>query len=359
MSQINTLIKPTNNCNLRCKYCFHEKYGYNNKLLEMDILKKYIILLSEKYKHINIIWHGGEPLTVPMTYYEEIYDFCSNIDATFTYSLQTNGTLLNQEKIDFFRKNETNIGLSFDGLGNEFMRTSTDKILKNIELLKQNGFYPGAIIVINQNNVNKLIEEYNYFKSLDLGMKLNPMFNDGAVIKNKFLYLNPNEYISNFINFFKYWVNDKECNINVLTCEEIVNLIVHESSRVCTFNSCLGKWLCLDSNGTLYPCDRLCLEDYNLGDVSKINSIEEIFYNSNFFKLLQGSIIRRNNCINSCEFYKNCYSGCNANAILEGNLEYRSSCIQKEILKEIKEFIFTTKLNLENMNSNYSKILRR
>ncbi len=40
--------------------------------------------------------------------------------------------------------------------------------------------YPGAIIVVNQNNVRSLIEEYEYFKKLNLGMKMNPMFNDGA-----------------------------------------------------------------------------------------------------------------------------------------------------------------------------------
>ena len=41
MSQINTLIKPTNECNMRCKYCFAEKYGYSDSILDLKILKKY------------------------------------------------------------------------------------------------------------------------------------------------------------------------------------------------------------------------------------------------------------------------------------------------------------------------------
>ena len=48
MEYINTLIKPTNKCNMRCKYCFAEKYGYDSSILEMKKLKKYLTLLSKK-----------------------------------------------------------------------------------------------------------------------------------------------------------------------------------------------------------------------------------------------------------------------------------------------------------------------
>ena len=102
MSQINTLIKPTNECNMRCKYCFAEKYGYSDSILDLKILKKYLKLLSLKYDYINLVWHGGEPLMVPLSYYEEAYDYCQKLDSKFIYSIQTNGTLLNKENIDFF-----------------------------------------------------------------------------------------------------------------------------------------------------------------------------------------------------------------------------------------------------------------
>ena len=184
MSQINTLIKPTNECNMRCKYCFAEKYGYSDSILDLKILKKYLKLLSQKYDYINLVWHGGEPLMVPLSYYEEAYDYCQKLDSKFIYSIQTNGTLLNKENIDFFKKHDTSIGLSFDGLSNSKTRGNTQTILNKIELLKSKEMYPGAIIVVNQNNVRSLIEEYEYFKKLNLGMKMNPMFNDGAAKEN-------------------------------------------------------------------------------------------------------------------------------------------------------------------------------
>ena len=358
MASINTLIKPTHACNMRCSYCFHEKYGYDTEIIEMSKLKKYIELLSKKYNVINLVWHGGEPLIMPLSYYEEIYDFCKKQSSKFIYSLQTNGTLLDQQKIDFFKTNNTSIGLSFDGLNNELTRSHSKKIIDNIKLLQENDIFPGAIMVVNQFNVNDLIDNYNYFKALNLGMKINPMFNDGAAKINTILYLNPDAYIDNFITFFKYWANDKNCNICVSTFEDLVNLIINENSEICTYNSCLGKWLCLDSNGCIYPCDRLCDDKHNLGNITNIQCIDEVFQNNNFISLLRDSIKRRNICMNECEYYNNCYAGCNANALLGNNNNNNISCyMHKKILQEIKKYISESQNNIENMNRNYTKIL--
>ena len=123
---------------------------------------------------------------------------------------------------------------------------------------------------------------------------------------------------------------DKECDISVASCIDLVNLIIHEHTGVCTYNSCLGKWLCFDSNGHIYPCDRLCLEKYDLGNINDIKFIDEVFQSEKFIDLLKNSIKRRENCKLNCEYFKNCYGGCNANAILSQNENYNASCyIQK------------------------------
>lgn len=361
MEYINTLVKPTHQCNMRCKYCFAEKYGYDKEILDVEKLKKYFALLSKKYSYINVIWHGGEPLLVPLDFYSEIYNFCKTLNSKFIYSLQTNGTLLNDENINFFKNNNTNIGLSFDGLYNENTRGNTKRIIDNIELLHNNNLYPGAILVVNQNNVNNIIENYELFKYLNLGMKINPMFLDGAAKGNIYLKLDPDEYINNFVNFFKYWTIDKNCNINVSNCVEILNLILYKRSNVCTNNSCLGKWLCFDSHGNIYPCDRLCVDEYKLENIDSIDSIEEVFETKSFINLLQYSIERRKECILNCDIYENCYGGCNANSILYKNDISNISCyIHKEILIRIKEYLnfVIDESNYNNMNDYFVKELK-
>lgn len=197
-------------------------------------------------------------------------------------------------------------------------------------------------------------------KKLNLGMKMNPMFNDGAAKENNFFNLNPDNYIHSFVEFFKYWVFDTDCNINVSTCMNFANLIINEYSGICTHSSCLKKWLCLDSNGHIYPCDRLCLNEYDLGYVPEMNVIDEAFENEKFIKLLQKNILRRQTCIETCEYFKNCYGGCNANAILSEINNNDISCyIQRGILSELKKIIIKLECekNYDKLNYNFAKIL--
>ena len=77
MKQINILVKPTHQCNMRCKYCFHEKYGYSDELLDVNKFKKFIKLLCGEYDFINVVWHGGEPLLVPLSFTRKLMIFAT------------------------------------------------------------------------------------------------------------------------------------------------------------------------------------------------------------------------------------------------------------------------------------------
>ena len=56
------IMKPTNQCNLRCKYCYHAENGYSNDKMSEATLQKTIAVTAPFVKHITYNWHGGEPL---------------------------------------------------------------------------------------------------------------------------------------------------------------------------------------------------------------------------------------------------------------------------------------------------------
>ena len=86
------------------KYDFSDAYGFiktalivkddnediktfedlNGKVTTNSINSTYM-LLAEKYKYINLVWHGGELLIAPLDYYQEIYDYCKKFDSKFIY----------------------------------------------------------------------------------------------------------------------------------------------------------------------------------------------------------------------------------------------------------------------------------
>ena len=123
MSQINTLIKNTNNCNLRCKYCFADEGEYKGcrKPMSAEVGKRaidYVLENSGNIKNIEVDLFGGEPLMVFDTI-KEIVDYAKEKDKLYNknirFTMTTNATLLNDEIIDYIDKNMGNIILSIDG----------------------------------------------------------------------------------------------------------------------------------------------------------------------------------------------------------------------------------------------------
>lgn len=144
----------TEDCNLRCRYCYGKsmeefengleekfKFDFNEPCVsqvKINELKSFL----EKDKKAVIIFYGGEPLLqIP-----KIKQIMDEIDVP--YRMQTNGILLHLLEPKYLNK-ITKILISLDG--NE-KRTNKnrgkgtyEKVMKNISLIKQNG-YSGELI---------------------------------------------------------------------------------------------------------------------------------------------------------------------------------------------------------------------
>lgn len=98
-------IKLGGKCNLHCKYCHALKDEYN---FDERILPK---IKELKPKLIN--FSGGEPLLY-WEWIKKIVNYIGPIEKG--YSIVTNGTLVNDEIVEFANKNVIRISLSFDGV---------------------------------------------------------------------------------------------------------------------------------------------------------------------------------------------------------------------------------------------------
>ena len=175
---INVCLNLTDSCNLACKYCFVQQKPH---FMTLDTAKKAVEWLvknlkkreelGKKNERIHITFFGGEPMLlydeiiVPLVLYIE-----ENYPKKFYFSITTNGTLLNEERIKFF--NEHNIGLllSIDGAKTtqDFNRPqrngegSFDLIEKNIPYILK--YKPNTTFrsTLYQPTVKYLFENYKY-----------------------------------------------------------------------------------------------------------------------------------------------------------------------------------------------------
>jgi len=109
----------TNSCNLRCSYCYFKEK--NHKRCNIELIERTLNhFLSAKYKDSTLYYTfiGGEP----MIEFELIKDaveigkkLAKKNNKKIFFNLVTNGVLLDDPKIDFLRKNNFYVVLSFDG----------------------------------------------------------------------------------------------------------------------------------------------------------------------------------------------------------------------------------------------------
>lgn len=110
-------------CNLSCKYCFAGGGGYSTPkdYMTLEVGLKAIDFLIEKSgkrKNLEVDFFGGEPLmnmeTVKgiVAYARERGQACGK---SFSFTMTTNGLLLNDENIEYLNAEMENVVISIDG----------------------------------------------------------------------------------------------------------------------------------------------------------------------------------------------------------------------------------------------------
>lgn len=322
---INILVIPTNVCNLKCEYCFHNEYmsdDYGSNNMSYEMLERIFSITFPYYKTVNIIWHGGEPLCMGLEFYKKVVELqkqCNNNGTIVRNSIQTNMTLMTPQIACFLKENNFDVSTSYDGIINEKLRHNTEDFWRGKQIYEEFAGKCGLIMVVSKENINYLIESYEEFKNKKINYIMNP-YTKSLNDKNDKLEISGKEYADKIIQFFEYWMYDKTCNIHVKYFQEIVEYMLFGKKSKCNVNSCLGKWVCVRPNGDVTPCNRHFPEKYSFGNIFEMKDIGESFDSKGFELLLSQAIARRNKC-KECSIYEYCAGGCNNIALVYGGVE--------------------------------------
>ncbi len=111
-------IALTNNCVLRCEYCFVEKQKQLN-VMSVDVARQAVDLILDNGEGQKIIKvYGGEPLLC-FDLVREITAYVrkkESPDSPVQMSLCTNAVLLTEDHLRFLKENRYQLAISFDGL---------------------------------------------------------------------------------------------------------------------------------------------------------------------------------------------------------------------------------------------------
>lgn len=217
------------NCNLACSYCFlknntQENKNIDKKYITKDILKKGLDLFSKEIKkdmnqfnnEKNIIIYGGEPLLnfekikYLVTLIKE-YKESKDLPQKLNISIVTNGTLINKEIANFFKKENINVAVSLDGADSNTNKCRVyqdnspayKNIMNGISNLENCNCDYGLSITLTE----ETIKDFDQIKNLVVDHNIKSLgFNILMTEKNSTLSEDYNENAANFmIKAFEYF----------------------------------------------------------------------------------------------------------------------------------------------------------
>lgn len=114
------VLQPTPFCNLDCDYCYLPDRASTARMAPATAALAAQRLLDDGLvgEELGVVWHAGEPTTVPPAWYEEAFGGLQQVLGAHTqvrHSLQTNATLIDDTWCALLKRWQVHVGVSIDG----------------------------------------------------------------------------------------------------------------------------------------------------------------------------------------------------------------------------------------------------
>ncbi len=346
------MLKPVGSkCNLDCDYCYYlEKenlYEKKNPVMSEDLLERFIkqYIESQTMPEIMFTWHGGETLMRPLSFYKRAIELQKQYGRGrhIENSIQTNGTLLNDEWCKFFKENNFLVGISIDGpkeFHDEYRRDkmgrpSFHRVMRGIELLKKHEVEFNCLAVVNDYNVDYPIEFYNFFKEIGCQyIQFTPIVErirkDNTISLLKLAtarqradevdlapYTVPADKWGSFLcAVFDEWVKEDVGKIFIQIFDSTLANWVGEQPGVCTMAKTCGHAGAMEFNGDVYSCDHFVFPEYRLGNINS-KSLTSMMYSDEQLKFGNDKFDSLPQQCRECDFLFACYGECPKNRFIK------------------------------------------
>lgn len=320
------LIKPASSlCNLQCRYCFYCDVAENRSTSSYGIMRPNITeqLLQQTFAYatgpVTFSFQGGEPTLAGLDYF---LDFCAQISHLNTkklpvsFSMQTNGILLDDRWCSFLHEHHFLTGISLDGTaklhnenridgaGNGTFTTVRDSIRR----LKAHGVDFNILCVVTDEIARHGAEVYRYFRSQHFSfMQFIPQIPDFNSNMKTLTAVRYGQFLNTVFDFYYDDFCHGQYN-SVRLFDNFVRLAAGKMPECCGMDGQCHTQLVVEADGSVYPCDFYVLDTWRLGNICT-DSLEAMLFGdtARSFLLSGGGI--PSTC-RACPYVILCRGGC-------------------------------------------------
>ena len=175
------VLQPTPFCNIACDYCYlaHRADARRMSTRVVEATLKNVRDSGLLADELSVIWHAGEPLTVPSSFYRESFALVDEIvgqHARVSHCIQTNGVLIDHEWCDLFTQWGVRVGISLDGpafLHDKHRKTRDGRpthrrVMEGIDCLRKHHLPFHVIAVVTRDSLDYAADIVNFFCEQDI-----------------------------------------------------------------------------------------------------------------------------------------------------------------------------------------------
>ncbi len=335
------VIQPTPFCNLNCDYCYLPNRHLKNRL-SLDLIEPIFknIFTSHFFgADFTICWHAGEPLTVPISFYQSAFEKIDRANQkyntkgfSFNYSFQTNGTLITQAWCDFFKQYPVHVGVSIDGpkfIHDAHRQTrkglgTHELTMRGIHYLQKNEIPYNIIAVVTADSLDYPDEIFNFFMEngiTDVGFNMEETegINQSSSLNKKGI----EERYRKFIKRFWELTTQSNGEFQLREFETLGGLIYEEERLENTEMNQPFAIVNIDYLGNFSTFDPELLSvttqrygNFILGNVLE-NTLESVCYTEKFKRIYQDITAGIALCRQTCPYFGICGGGAGSNKYWE------------------------------------------
>jgi uncharacterized protein len=313
------LAKPTGAvCNLDCAYCFFlsKEMLYPGSRFRMadELLETYLRQVIESHARapeVTIAWQGGEPTLMGLEFFRRSVELAEGFlrpGQRAAYTLQTNGTKLDEEWAGFFKEHGFLVGISIDGpreMHDAYRvtkggRGSFDQVMRGLGQLRDGGVEWNALTTIHAANGDHGREVYCFLRDecdahfvqfIPIIERVAEVSEDGTVPwrswRDRQLYVQEGSRVTGrsvtgeqygrfLIDVFEEWVRRDVGEVYVQMFDVALANWVGAPPGLCIHSETCGLALALEHTGDLYCCDHFVEPEFKLGNIHETHMLELI-----------------------------------------------------------------------------------
>ncbi len=181
MKTINAWVFTTQNCNLRCPYCWEEHKNINMSKEVWDSMNSHFINLinDNTIDAFTYRLSGGEPFINFDEWKEYPIHLKGMLGKKFNAGVISNLTIYNSEIRNYLIDNKIGIGVSLDGTQNSKIdingNSTSATVMRNIDNLIIHKKFPNILTVLSKDNItdDEVVELATYIADRNLAWKFN------------------------------------------------------------------------------------------------------------------------------------------------------------------------------------------